>query len=135
MFEDLSKGWEQLRSEQKLMKEEMLKMDAEGDMRKTFDKPYVVSDGGAGTYHLIRKWKPTTPRLWKVWCGWRFALSDHRWEERLPEDLSHDRTCGRCLPARRAEHELRDRAARGALLHADANESAEEESSSSSSSS
>ena len=46
MSEDLSKGWEQLRSEEKLMNEEMLKMDAEGDMRKTFDKPYVVSDGG-----------------------------------------------------------------------------------------
>ena len=113
----------------------MLKTDAEGDMRKTYNKPCVVSDGGAGSYHLIRKWNPTMPKLWKVWCGWRFGLSDHRWEEKLPEDLSHDRICGRCLPARRAEHELRQRAARGALVHAAVNEPAEEESSSSSSSS
>ena len=71
-------------------------------------KPYLVSDDGEGSFHVVKVMDSTDVTAWKVKCGWRFGRSAYKREAQIPVDpLFSKMIWGRCLPVTRAANKAK----------------------------
>ena len=62
---------------------------------------YIISDKYR-KWHVVEKWEGIDRLDWKTKCGWRygqFSSTVFERRSRLPDDLSKEEKCPRCLPA------------------------------------